>query len=101
MDSIVNVNWDTVDWDLEVANYIRMPDGTQRILTMSMLHWYWVQFMEEHGETRFRDLIRDALKAMEIEYTPTDPDWDEDFDYLVKHGIMAWARSWIELTEGR
>jgi elongation factor P--beta-lysine ligase len=93
MSTILNVNWDTVDYDKKVADYINMPDGTQRVIEMTMLHWYIVSFMTEHGYTPLSDLINDIVEELNAD---PEADFEEEFDDLLRLAIMTWGRTWIE-----
>jgi hypothetical protein len=93
MNAILKVNWDTVDYDKAVADTIDMPDGTQRVIEMTMLHWYIVSFMTEHGHTALSELIADVVE--ELNEDP-EADFEEEFDDLLRLAIMTWGRTWIE-----
>ena len=86
------VDWDTVDYDKVVGHQVPLPDGSQHFIEMDMLHWYWVEFMQEQGET-IEDVIAEALDILTEEP-------DTDLDELIKTGILAWGREWVRITEG-
>lgn len=100
MESIIKLNWDTVDYDKLHTDYITMPDGTKRLIEMSMLHWYWVQFMEKEGFTPLTGVIQDTIEILAEGLGP-DEDYDEEFDHLLRTGILAWGRNWIHVSEGK
>lgn len=96
MESIINVNWDTVDYDKLHADYITMPDGTRRLIEMSMIHWYAVDFMTKNSPTSLNETIQSTLDlALE------DNGSIEEFDDLFRTALIAWSRGWIQGTEGR
>lgn len=93
MSAIEKVDWDTVDFDLVVGDYIEMPDGTQHYIEMTMLHWYWLDFMGQQEVS-----VQEAVKMAEnvLKDCP-----DANFDDVLRLGLLAWGREWTLQTEGR
>jgi hypothetical protein len=97
MQAIEKVNWDAVDYDKIIGDYLPMPDGSQHYIEMDMLHWYTLDFMSKQRPDAPAKLVKDTLKLL-----VDAPDVEEgEFDDLLKIGIMAWGREWIRQTEGR
>lgn len=97
MQAIENVNWDTVDYDKVIGDYLPMPDGSKHYIEMDMLYWYTLDFMIKQRPDALTTSIRITLDLLR-----ENPDAGDDyFDELFKIGIMAWGREWIRQTEGR
>lgn len=100
MDAIQKVNWDTVDFKKTLGDYIEMPDGSKRYIEMTMLHWYWLDFMiTKNGQTTAR-VAQHALDVLN-ETPELHDNFDEEFAELFRVGIMAYGRNWVKITEGR
>jgi hypothetical protein len=93
MEAISKVDWDTVDYDKIIGDYLIFAGGTRHYIEMDMLHWYWLQFMLRKGQT-VDNIARHAREVM-----AECP--GSDFDELVRAGILAYGREWVRLTEGR
>ncbi|QCI63956.1 hypothetical protein [Phreatobacter stygius] len=97
MKAIEKVDWETVDFDKVVGDYVPLPDGSQHYIEMDMLHWHVLLFIAERGEP-LEDVAQDALNV--IADTP-GTNFEEHFDELFKAGIMAFGRQWVLLTTGK
>lgn len=93
MKAIESVNWDTVDLDKILGDYIELPDGTQHYIEMEMLIWQCLEFMKKRGHT-VDSIAKDAFDTMK-----RHP--GSEFDGIFKTAIMAYCREWVRINHGR
>lgn len=98
LEDFKDVDWDTVDNDKVVGNYIPMPDGSLHYIEMSMLHWYWAYFYVVELKSGLEYFARNAL---EVKAANKSGEEGLSFDELVRHGLMVFGKQWVKETTGR
>lgn len=98
LEDFKDVDWGSPDFDDNkvVGNYLPLPDGTPHYIEMSMLHWYWAWFMVNKADEKLENLTKDILEV--IDGAAIDP---EEFDDLLRLGLMTFGKRWVKNTTGR
>jgi hypothetical protein len=86
MEAISKVDWDTIDYDKAIGDYLVFADGTRHYIEMDMQHWYWRKFLLRKGQ-KVDNIARHAREVM-TECSGYDS------DEMVRASILAlWAAS--------
>jgi len=96
--ALEGVDWKNIDDDKLVSDYIEMPDGSHRVVQLTMLHWYLINFRVKEVGVPLTPIIQDIIDTVKAD---PEADLDKEFDYLLGTCILAWGREWIRVTEGR